>query len=300
MSEQTAATPRPAGSIYDLGYRPYDGERLGRGYAVRSLFAYSLRAIFGLGRSTMSKVFPFGLAVVALLPALVQLAIAAIAPSDFEFIAPEGYFSFVQIVVALFCAVVAPEIIGRDQRHRTLPLYFSRVLSRVDYVSAKIGALTVGLMLVLGVPQLLLLVGNAVSTDDLTGYAQDNIDQLPPILASVSLAAFFMGTVSLVIACQTSRRAFATGAVLAYFVIMTIIGSILVETTTGDVRQYVILVSPITVLEGAVYWIFGADWPVDSDMAKSGLAGGYYVLAALAYPLVAAGLLYRRFQKLAV
>src|SRR5262245_54568947 len=106
MAEQTS---RPAGSIYDLGYRPYDGERLGHRYAVRSFFVFSLRAIFGIGRSTTSKVFPIGLAVVALIPAAVQLAVAAIAPAQVDFIRPEGYFSYVQIIVALFCAVVTPE-----------------------------------------------------------------------------------------------------------------------------------------------------------------------------------------------
>lgn len=297
MAEQT--TTRPTGSIYDLGYRPYEGERLGRGYALRSLFLYSLRAIFGLGRSTMSKVFPFGLAIVALLPALVQLAIAAIAPAEFEFIEPEGYFSFVQIVVALFCAVVAPEIIGRDQRHRTLPLYFSRVLSRPDYVFAKVAALTIGLLLVLGLPQLLLLAGNAVSTDDLTGYITENVDLLPPILASSAVVAFFMGSVSLVIASQTSRRAFATGAVLAYFVIFTAVGNVLAETTTGEFRRYSILLSPVDLLEGAVYWIFSAPLP-DGSAAQSGLGGAYFFITALAYPILAVGLLLRRFQRLSI
>ncbi len=82
-----AETAAPqTGNIYDLGYRGYDGERLGRRYAVTSLYIYSLRAIFGLGRSAWAKVFPFGLAIIALIPATIQLGIAAIAPvrSDFD------------------------------------------------------------------------------------------------------------------------------------------------------------------------------------------------------------------------
>jgi ABC-2 type transport system permease protein len=290
----------PAGNIYDLGYRPYEGQRFGRRYAIVSLYLYSLKTIFGLGRSATSKVFPFGLAVVCLLPAAAQLAVAAIAPRDVEFIKPESYFSFVQIVIALFCAVVAPEIIGRDQRNRTLPLYFSRALSRADYVSAKVGALAVGLLIVVLLPQIVLFLGNVVATNDLVYYLQHNVQTLAPIVASSTLVATFMAGLSLVIASQTPRRALATGAVLLYYVILTVVASVLVETTTGTIRSYVILLSPFDVLNGAVHWIFSVAPPADSDLAKADLWGGAYLITALGYIAVSLGLLYRRFQKLAV
>jgi ABC-2 type transport system permease protein len=290
----------PTGSIYDLGYRPYAGERLGRRYAVQSLYIYSLRAIFGLGRSGMSKLFPIGLAVLALIPAAIQLGVAAISPADIRVFKYENYFGFIQIILALFCAVVAPEIIGRDQRHKTLPLYFSRALSRADYVSAKVGALFAALFLVSIVPQALLFTGNAVATNDLVSYLQDNADQIPPILASCAVVAIFMAALSLAIASQTPRRALSTGAVLAFFVIFSSLGSILVQTTTGDVQKYTILLSPLDVLSGSTFWLFGATAGADSALTKSGLAGGLYLVASLGYTAVALGFLYRRFQRLAV
>lgn len=297
MSELSS---RPAGSIYDLGYRNYDGQRLGRPYAITSLFLYSLRAIFGLGRSTMSKVFPIGLAIIALIPAGIQLGVAAISPVDFDVVSPENYFGFVQLVVALFCAVAAPEIIGRDQRYKILTLYFSRALSRTDYVIAKLAALTAAIFAILTVPQLLLLLGNAVAASDIVDYLQDNIDLLAPILATSLVAGIMMAGVSLAIGSQTSRRAFATGAILAYFVLFTAIGTVLLETATGDVQRFAGLISPFTVLDGAVYWLFSAEPSLDSDLEKADLAGGFYLLAALAYSAVSIGLLLRRFLRLSV
>ena len=38
----------PAGSIFDLGYRRYAGARLGRRYAIESLYVHSLRAAFAM------------------------------------------------------------------------------------------------------------------------------------------------------------------------------------------------------------------------------------------------------------
>jgi hypothetical protein len=49
----------PAGNIYDLGYRHYEGKRNGRAYAMWSLFVESFRGIWGFGRPTTAKVALF-------------------------------------------------------------------------------------------------------------------------------------------------------------------------------------------------------------------------------------------------
>lgn len=289
-----------SGNIYDLGYRRYDGIRLGRSHAIWTLFVYSFRGIFGIGRSTMAKVFPIGLAVIAAVPAFVQIAIAAIAPENFEVLKPEDYFGFVAIIVALICAVVAPEMIGRDQRYHTLSLYFSRALARTDYVSAKVASLAVALFLVLAIPQLLVVLGNAVASNDLLGSLRDDADQLGPIITSSVLVAAFMASMSVAIASQTPRRAISTGAVLAYFVIFTAIGGILVDTTSGTAQDVSVLLSPLDLLEGAVRWLFNAPPTEGSTVAKSGLDGGYYALAAVAYTVAAMAVLYRRYIRMTV
>ena len=51
-------TAGPTGSIYDIGYRGYDGPRLGRRHAFATLFVGGLRATFGLGRSGRAKIVP--------------------------------------------------------------------------------------------------------------------------------------------------------------------------------------------------------------------------------------------------
>jgi ABC-2 type transport system permease protein len=287
-------------SIYDLGYRRYDGPRLGRRYAVASLFVYSLWSIFGLGRSVWAKVFPFGLAAIALLPALILLGVAALAPEEFELAQPEDYYGFISIVLALFCAVAAPELIGRDQRHHTLTLYFSRALSRLDYAVSKLAALVAALFLVLVIPQVLLLLGNAVAGESLTGYLGDNLDLALPIVASSLLVAVFMAALSLTVAVQATRRAFSTGAVIAAFVIPTAIGGILFETLTGEARRYSLLISPLDLLEGAVRWIFSAAPETGSQLQEANLEPVFYLVVTLACTLVALALLYRRLQGIAV
>jgi ABC-2 type transport system permease protein len=298
MSE--SARSQAAGNIYDLGYRGYDGARLGRRYAFLALFRYSLLSVWGIGRSWLAKLFPWGLAIIALIPAVILLAIAALLPREFEIARPEDYYGFVAIVLALICAVAAPDLIGRDQRHHTLSLYFSRALDRFDYASAKLGALAVSLFMVLCLPQVFLQIGNAVATDDLTGYMRENLEVIPPVIASSAIVAIFMASLTLAISIHTSRRAFATGAVIAAFVILTAMGGIFVNTLDGGAQQYSLLVSPIGVLDGFVYWIFGAGAPLGSDIEKAGLAGGYYLLAILIYTAIFLAVFYRHIRRMSV
>jgi ABC-2 type transport system permease protein len=302
MSEQTTPSRLQTG-IYDLGYRSYEGPRLGRLYAVLSLFTYSLRSVFGLGSTWVAKLFAMGLATIALIPCLVLLAIAAITPEDVDFV-PNYFdfigFGFVGTVLTLFGAVTAPELIGKDQRHKTMALYFSRSLSRTDYVTAKLAALTCGVMFVVMVPQLLLLLGNAVATNGIVDYLTKNLDDLPLIVANSALIGITVSSITMAIACQTPRRAWGTGAVIIYFVMTTALGAILLETVSGNGASYTLLVSPIAVLQGAAYWILGDALPATSDVAKADLDGVYYLAASAIYTLFSIAVLYRRFLKMSI
>jgi ABC-2 type transport system permease protein len=263
-----------------------------------ALFSYSLLSIWGIGRSWLAKLFPWLLAIVALIPAVVILAVAALAPEDFEIARPEEYYGFVSIILGLMCAVAAPDLIGRDQRNHTLSLYFSRALDRVDYASAKLASLVVSLFLVLCIPQVFLQLGNAVATDDLTEYMKDNLDVIPPVLLTSAVVAVFMASLTMAISIFAMRRAFATGAVIAVFVIFTAMGGIFVNTLDGGAQQYSLLLSPFGLLEGMVYWVFGADPILGSDIGEADLPGAYYLAAALAYSTVCLAVFFRRILRM--
>ena len=159
------------GSIYDLGYRRYDGPRLGRRHAIGALFVHGLRAAFGLGRSGRAKIAPLVLGGLIALPAVVSVGFGALAggaAAEFNPITLEGYLTFAQTLLVFFVAAQAPELLVRDQRHRVLTLYFSRALERADYVLAKYLALLAAVALVFALPQVILLLGMLFATPSLT------------------------------------------------------------------------------------------------------------------------------------
>lgn len=292
MAEQTAS------NIYDLGYQHYAGARLGRRHAIASLYWYSLRAVFGIGRPLSSKIGPMLLAAITFLPAIVQLGIASIFSGDIDILEPADYYGYIAIVLAIFIAVVAPDIAGRDQRNRTLSLYFSRALNRVDYALSKYAALVTALLCLTFVPQVVAFLGNASANDDFGGYVSDNLGDLPAAFASGLLFSALLAAIGLAIAAQTGRRAYSTIGIIVALVLTTTLGLTLYETLDSDSGRYALLLSPLQVAEGFTYWIFGTPPSAEEPVAEADLWGGLYALTAVAATLVLVVVIIRRYERI--
>lgn len=301
-----------AGSIYDLGYRKYEGVRRGRTQAILTLYLHTLRGAFGLGRHHTGKIIPFALAGITLIPAVVYLGIAALVSdatggleiSDFEIVRASEYYGFVQWPLALFVAAVAPEAVGRDHRHRTLSLYFSRALLREDYVIAKVLSVATAVLALALVPQALLFIGNALVEDDAGGYLRDNWNEALSIIGSGALLAVFAASVGLAIGCMTSRWPLASGGIIAYFAISWVIGAILADAFGDAPTSSFLLVSGFHVIRGSTFWAFG-ETPrrpfggesegIADDLALADLPMGFYALAAGVIIALALVVLRRRY-----
>jgi ABC-2 type transport system permease protein len=288
---------RAAGNLYDLGYRNYDGPRLGRGYAFVSLYLHSVRNAFALGRRTASKILPFALAIIAFLPATIQLGIAALVPGDFEVYRAENYYAYIQTVLALFCAAVAPELVCRDQANRTLSLYFSRSLVRRDYALGRLAGLATALLVLTLGPQLLLIIGNGLAARDAVQYIQDNYTDILPIVASGAMISVFIGSIGLAIASHTSRRAYAAVAVVAFFLVTTPIVGITLEVSDPGFVQNIVYISPLHVMQGLTYWLFRAE--PGGDILAADRPGETYLLAVVIIVGIALWVLDRRYQRIA-
>jgi ABC-2 type transport system permease protein len=300
----------PEGSVYDLGYRSYEGVRLGRAHAVLSLYWVSFRGIFGFGRHTSSKILPFGLAILVLVPAVIQLVTVALAKTvDFELISPDDYYEFAQWPLALFVAAVAPELVGRDQRNHTLPLYFSRPLLRDDYVFAKMAALSTALLAMALVPQAVIFIGNAMAVSDPTDYFRDNWRDVFPIVASGAMISLFWSSIALAIGSQTDRWPLASGGIIAYFAVSWLLGSLLVNSNDSGPFQYSLLISGFHVVRAFTLWTFGVTpQPTPAgegnslagDLALADVSLYVYALAAAVTVAIALLIVHLRYRRMAL
>jgi ABC-2 type transport system permease protein len=283
----------PEGRIYDLGYQQYTGPRQGRGRAVVSLFRFSLRRAWAIGRPFRSKIIPWGLAAMALVPALVGLGAAAMVSrfnlgdgESFELFSYQGYYGYISTLFVLFCTSVAPELVCPDQRQRVLTLYFSRYVGRTGYVAAKLGAMLAAMLAFALTPQIILFFGNALASRDSWGYIQDKADVLPRIVAAALLVSLFFGSISLAIAAHTGRRIYAAGAFFALMVLSNAVAASIHLALDNDTSRYLSLLAIYEVPLAAVQWIFGREGG-GALAGEVAIRQELWFLAAVAYTLIA-------------
>ena len=295
-------SPSPAGSIYDIGYRGYDGPRLGRRHAFATLFVGGLRATFGLGRSGRAKIIPAFCLALPALTAVVIVAMSAFAsrfgisdlavlPGHPDMAGSTGTF------VVLLVAVQAPELLGRDVRYRVLSLYFSRALLRVDYALAKLAALTTAALVILLVPHLILTIGAVLLTSDVLGALGREAGYWPAVAGSTVVMAVAMAGVALVIAAFIARRAYATVAIFAVFIVPAIIVAVVLALELGAASRYIVLFDVGTAIDAANAWFFGVAptevWKIASVPVAFGL------VASIVMAIGSCAILVQRYRTIA-
>jgi ABC-2 type transport system permease protein len=230
-----------AGAVYDRGYRPYEGERGGRGAARAALVRLSIRRALGLRRSWRQKVLPWSLLAIATIPAVVNVGVKYITrntpASDIDLITFHDYVG-VSTTLLLFIAVTAPDMVCPDRRNRVLPLIFARPLTGNDYVLAKAGALTVILFGFGFLPQVVLFVGQMLVVEEgALDFLTENVEVLWQVPVAVALFSLYWATLSLAVSATTTRRIVGGVALLATVLVTGTVSSILVEAGGADVEN---------------------------------------------------------------
>lgn len=210
------------GVVYDLGYKPHDGPRLGRPAAVAATVRDGVRRVFGIRRHAKRKVLPWLLFSIALLPAVVFVGLAFLTNQiaageivDTPFANAASYFDIASTTVLLFCALAGPELLVPDRVDGVLAVYSSRPMTVLDYLGARAGALALAVGGFLIVPQLLLYVGLAAVEPG--GFAANLVGEwleLVRVLAATVVYLLAYGAPALLIAVFAKRLAPATGVYL--------------------------------------------------------------------------------------
>jgi ABC-2 type transport system permease protein len=293
----TASPDVPTGTIYDIGYRHYDGPRLGRRGAVMAIVGAGVRAVFGLGRSGRSKVLPWGAVVLGLAPAVVAVAIRVLVGEIGELYSYENYLWGIGALLPIFVAAQAPELVVNDIRQRVLPLYFSRPIGRFDYAAAKLGALAIGLLALTLAPVLVLFVGRVLAAEDVLGALGHEVGALPAIVGSGVIHAVALASLGLAVSSLAARRAYAAGAVLAVFLVGGVVSAIFAESGIGF-EGLAPFLNPLAILDGAREWLFGGG-VADSPVATAGVPMWTYGVATLVLVLASWAVLAVRYRRIA-
>jgi ABC-2 type transport system permease protein len=216
------------GVVFDLGYQPHDGPRLGRSGARRALVKDGLRRVLGLRRKARRKVLPVILMSIAVMPALFFTAFAVVA-GEFDIsetiFGHADYFDLNGSMALIFVALAASELLIPDRVHGTMAIYASRPLTTPDYVAGRAISLAIVVFSFLWIPHLVLFAGRAwVSDQGFGSYATGHLEILWQT-AVVSLVYFVAYTsIAFLIAAFSKRTAVAAGVFL---------GTVMMSGATG-------------------------------------------------------------------
>jgi ABC-2 type transport system permease protein len=288
-----------AGAVYDRGYRPYDGPRGQRGAATFALFKASIRRALGIRRSWRQKIAPFVLLGVVTIPAIVNVGIGYVTRDSvadrIEIITYRDYLG-ISSTLLLFIAIVAPDVICPDRRHRVLPLMFARPLTGVDYVVAKVGAIGAIIFGFAYLPQVVLFIGNMLVSDSALDYFTGHLDVLWKVPVAALLLALYFSVVGVAIASLTDRRIVAGASVIGLLLVTSVASGVLVgEYTPGEGSAAGLIniwVLPLYLRD----LIFLGQ--VDRDSPLGGVHGGGAMAVGVYTAIVAIGMvvLWRRYR----
>jgi len=297
-SETKPATA--TGVIHDLGYRRYDGPRLGRSRIVAALAWHSFRSAFGFGRGAKAKIVPVIAFIAMCLPAVVNAF--AMSRGNPRVVNYDTYTPVLRdFIITIFVAVQAPELVSRDLRSRVLPLYFSRPIRPGDYPLAKYLGFTAACLVMLEVPLLLLYGGSIANVHGGAAVWAQTRALIPGLLVGL-MWAVSVAAISLFLASLTGRRAFATGTVAIFFLLTYVLSQILLQVESQAAMQagpapgpagafksappppslaekVSGLFSPFTLFDGVRRWLGGTN--LGDNVPAVGAFGAVYALVLI-------------------
>jgi ABC-2 type transport system permease protein len=241
--------------IHQLGYRSYEGPRLGVGSAVMSTARHAFRSLLGVRRGVFAKLVTLATALLAYLPAVVFAGLAVLIPQQLIEMGglpgPSDYLGFTITALVLFVSLGSPVVLCPDRRHGTIALYLASPLNRDTYLLGRALAVFAFLAIVTIGPTLLLLfalemVGEGSGVMTLLGDAGRAV-------AAGTVLGIVFTTVSLAISSVTDRQASAAAFTILFLFGSLVISGILIEGL--EVTPTVGLANVVFVgLEAALRW----------------------------------------------
>ena len=255
------------GAVYDLGYAPYDGERLGRKGARRTIFWDGVRRVLGLRRKARRKVLPWLLVTIAALPPIAYVGISFLIPFDQSELASaaQQHSQFMALggtIVMLFAALAAPELLIPDRKDGVLEMLASRPITPTDYIVTRFMSLVAVVGAFLLAPQFVLYIGIAATdSSGFVGGLVGNADNIPRILSAAAVYVIAYVPLSFVVSSIAKRKAIASAVYLASMIALTGFAEAIVREASVAGGRWVALLAPINTADAASAWIFGQESP---------------------------------------
>ena len=288
------------GTVYDLGYVPHEGPRLGRSGAFRAIVKDGVRRALGLRRKTRAKLIPWLLIGAAVVPALVAVSLSFILagfnlPFDNPLAAHGQYFDLIGTLSMLFVALVTPTLLIPDRKHGVLAIYASRPVRAADYLLARATALAILTALFILIPHSTVYLGVAGLHDEglLAGLLESG-PEIPAILGTTVAYILGYGAPAFLAAVFLKRAATASGVFVVGMVLSLSLTEAIPRGSDVAALKYLSLLSiashPMTVRD----WFF--DQRSSTALVRLGFPAWSAAVAILVFVALTAVVAHRRYR----
>ncbi len=244
------------GEVYDRGYQHYEGLRLGRRHAFWALVIYSMKRALGSKKRWTAKVVPTLMYVAVGLMIAIPLGIRAFF-DEASVVEYWEFFGIVYVILAVFVASIAPELLCNDRHENVLPLYFARAITRLDYLLAKLLAATLLTLTITLVPMAIYWLGRQLLEDSPLSAMKNNIGDLLRVSLISVVSSLFLAAVGLVISSMTGRKSIASAGIIVGLLVVSFISYGVVDSdVSSNAGGIALLFNPIALPEHFSYGVF--------------------------------------------
>ena len=292
------------GTVFDIGYQNYTGEREGRDRSVRAVFKDGVRIALGFGRGVRSKILPWLFIVVL---AFIGLIMALMAGAVDRLMGPQAaaqlpshadYYAIASIILFVFAAVVAPELLCRDRREGTINLYLVRPLTASDYIISRWAAFLTVTVLAAWLPQIILFLGLCMGDPRPVEYLRWNWIDIPRFLVAGFAMAAYITTLAMLTASFTTRRAYASVFLVGLFIISTPFTVGLASEIEGNAGKWISMFNLTNIPVHINDLIFGEVSGVTEEAPARELGAKWLVAWYFIWTVVPGLVLWQRYRRL--
>jgi ABC-2 type transport system permease protein len=270
------------------------------------VFKDGVRVALGLGRGPRAKVLPWFFIGVLVLMALVMAMIAGAAErlggpgaaEQMNLPSHADFYGIASIILYVFAAIAAPELLTRDRHEGVINLYLVRPLSATNYLAARWLAFLSVMAVVAWVPQAVLFTGLSMGDPSPADYLIRHWVDIPRFLAAGLVMATFLTTLAMLTASFTRRRAMAAIFLVGLFVVSAPFTVGLARELEGATAQWVSMFN-LTSIPVHVNDLIFDDVSEITDEAPAGQLGStVHALWYLAWTAIPALVLRARYRRL--
>jgi ABC-2 type transport system permease protein len=299
--------PNATGTVFDIGYQRYTGDREGQGRARRAVYKDGVRAALGLGRGPRAKILPWFFISLMTAIALIMALIAGAAerlggPGSAERMnlpSHSDYYGIASIILFMFAAVVGPELLCSDRREGVINLYFVRPLTSTNYVTSRWLAFMAVMLTTAWLPQVVLFFGLSMGDAQPLQYLSKHWLDVPRFLASGIVMAIYTTTLALLSASFTTRRAYAAVFLVGLFAITTPFTAGLSQEIAGLTGQWISMFSITNIPVHVNDIIFNEVSEITEDAPARKFSKAVLVAWYVAWTAIPATILVWRYRRLA-